>query len=628
MPTDSPAVERAPFRLGHLSGLDGMRGIAVLGVLIFHADLMKGGYLGVDLFFVLSGFLITSLILSEWRKTGGLNLKGFWIRRSRRLLPALLMLLVGVAFYCAFLALPGELERIRADALATLLYVANWRRIFSGQSYWAIFLTPSPLDHTWSLAIEEQFYLIWPFLVFVLLRVTKGSARHLLAMCLGGAALSMAAMWFLFDPANSSRAYMGSDTRAAAILFGAALACVFELFGSLRNQRSIQILDALGVLCVVGLTVAWIWLPGESPFLYRGGFWLCEAGVIVVIACCAHGDRSVISKCFGIGPLVALGTLSYGLYLWHWPIFVILNSERTGLSGWVLFALRFSLTFLIAAASFYFIEQPIRKNGLPKWIRPAIAVPLVGVFVVALIVISTFGAVPSEVANGSSADAQDFDQTTATGAREKVLIIGDSVADTFGARMRKAAGPNVGVAVRAVIGCSLLARDYPTTAFGVPQPGGNCAKGWVKDVAELKPTKTVIILGGGMNATAKIDGKSQRTCDKSWDDSYQKDLTADLKSLSGTAGKIYLVLVPPATGQYAEVSTPEQNACLNVILRNAHAAVPATTLIDLKGSLCPNGVCQEKSQGRPIRADGLHWQDDLAAGASVDWMFQKLGVKR
>jgi hypothetical protein len=605
-----------------------MRGIAVLGVLIFHADLMKGGYLGVDLFFVLSGFLITSLILSEWRKTGGLNLKGFWIRRSRRLLPALLMLLVGVAFYCAFLALPGELERIRADALATLLYVANWRRIFSGQSYWAIFQTPSPLDHTWSLAIEEQFYLIWPFLVFVLLRVTKGSARHLLAMCLGGAALSMAAMWFLFDPANSSRAYMGSDTRAAAILFGAALACVFELFGSLRNQRSIQILDALGVLCVVGLTVAWIWLPGESPFLYRGGFWLCEAGVIVVIACCAHGDRSVISKCFGIGPLVALGTLSYGLYLWHWPIFVILNSERTGLSGWVLFALRFSLTFLIAAASFYFIEQPIRKNGLPKWIRPAIAVPLVGVFVVALIVISTFGAVPSEVANGSSADAQDFDQTTATGAREKVLIIGDSVADTFGARMRKAAGPNVGVAVRAVIGCSLLARDYPTTAFGVPQPGGNCAKGWVKDVAELKPTKTVIILGGGMNATAKIDGKSQRTCDKSWDDSYQKDLTADLKSLSGTAGKIYLVLVPPATGQYAEVSTPEQNACLNVILRNAHAAVPATTLIDLKGSLCPNGVCQEKSQGRPIRADGLHWQDDLAAGASVDWMFQKLGVKR
>ena len=205
--------------------MDGLRGVALLGVLLFHANgVIKGGFLGVDLFFVLSGFLITRLLLAEERTTGSIDLRAFWLRRAKRLFPALLVLMPAIALFAHFVARAEEGRAIRADALATLAYFANWRAILSDKSYWELFQSPSPLEHTWSLSIEEQFYVVWPVVVLLVLR--RYGARALLGVVLGLAALSILATLVLFDSERTARVYYGTDTRAAAILGGAALAIV------------------------------------------------------------------------------------------------------------------------------------------------------------------------------------------------------------------------------------------------------------------------------------------------------------------------------------------------------------------------------------------------------------------
>ena len=216
---------RSTFR--HLPALDGLRGLALLGVLLFHAGgALTGGYLGVDLFFVLSGFLITSLLLAEHHATGRIALGAFWTRRARRLLPALRALMPAVALYGRYLARPEELHALRADALATLAYVANWRAIVSHHSYWDLFTSPSPLEHMWSLSIEEQFYLVWPLLVGGLLATPlaarRGPARALLTTVVFLALASVATTTLIYSSEATSRVYLGTDTRAAGILAGAA----------------------------------------------------------------------------------------------------------------------------------------------------------------------------------------------------------------------------------------------------------------------------------------------------------------------------------------------------------------------------------------------------------------------
>jgi peptidoglycan/LPS O-acetylase OafA/YrhL len=204
-------------RLRYMPALDGLRAVAVAGVLLYHGDVTwaRGGYLGVDAFFVLSGFLITTLLLAEWRTNGAIDLVDFWRRRARRLLPALFLVLGAVALFAATWAPTDTLERLRGDAFATLGYVANWRFIWSSDSYFAQFSSPSPLQHVWSLAIEEQFYLVWPPAFLVLLRVTGGSRRAVLGITAGLAAGSALLMAVLFTPgADPSRVYYGTDTRA------------------------------------------------------------------------------------------------------------------------------------------------------------------------------------------------------------------------------------------------------------------------------------------------------------------------------------------------------------------------------------------------------------------------------
>ncbi|HEY3252384.1 MAG TPA: acyltransferase, partial [Polyangiaceae bacterium] len=407
-------------RLRHVPALDGLRGLALLGVLLFHANgALPGGYLGVDLFFVLSGFLITSLLLAEQRETGQIALAPFWVRRARRLFPALLSLMPVVAIYGRYFARTDELLTVRAQALAALAYVANWQAIFRHQSYWQLFAAPSPLEHTWSLSIEEQFYVVWPVLLSFVLR--RRSARTLLVLCLVLSALSMAAMLYLFDAGNTTRAYLGTDTRMAGILLGAALATLIspnDRFGA----RVVRVLDGCGLLAALGLAVAWATLRGTNAFLYHGGFWLTELAALSLIACAIAGERSWVARALSIRPLTWLGTISYGVYLWHWPVNVFLSPERTHVHGLGLHVLRFTLTLVIAIVSYRFLEQPIRKHGVP-FNRPLYIVP-------AAVALSVFLVVHATYAEGRSEPAVPSAQlTSSTSAPEfvrfRIAVFGD-----------------------------------------------------------------------------------------------------------------------------------------------------------------------------------------------------------
>ena len=228
---------RAPV-FAYQPALDGVRALAVTAVLVFHAGVaaLPGGFLGVDAFFVLSGFLITSLLLGEYRRDGRIRLGGFWLRRARRLLPALLLLVAFVAIAFRGVLTTLDLRLLRDDALAALGYVANWRMIYRGDDYFTQTAAPSPLQHTWSLGIEEQFYVLWPLIVVVVLWVGARSRRLLFWLCVAGAAASAVACAVLYDPFDVNRAYFGTDARAQALLIGCALAALLAGGGRAKAQ--------------------------------------------------------------------------------------------------------------------------------------------------------------------------------------------------------------------------------------------------------------------------------------------------------------------------------------------------------------------------------------------------------
>lgn len=378
------------FGLPYSHGLDGLRAIAVFAVLLYHADLswIRGGFLGVEVFFVISGFLITSLLLSEYRKTGGIDLVNFWFRRARRLLPAVFfMVFVTVTYAVVFL--PEEIAGLRSDALAAAGYVTNWYLIFANESYFEAVGRPSLLGHLWSLAVEEQFYLIWPIIAAAGLALFRRGGVLLLTLV--GIAASAGLMFYLYDPnVDPSRVYYGTDTRASALLIGAALAffCApgkgfvnpnrgrgpFNVGGKLRRRigwASPALMDLLGVAALVGLGWAFLNAGESDPSLYRGGFIVVSTATAVLIAAVVHPHTHL--GVVGAGPMRWIGLRSYGIYLWHWPVFMVtrpdLDVPADVLGGWQLLAVRLLATLILADVSYRFVETPIRRGALGKSIK-------------------------------------------------------------------------------------------------------------------------------------------------------------------------------------------------------------------------------------------------------------------
>ncbi|HEX2914288.1 MAG TPA: acyltransferase family protein [Chloroflexia bacterium] len=359
-----PAIQTG--RMPALRGLDGLRALAVSAVLLYHAGVewLPGGFLGVEVFFVISGFLITALLLEEWRQTGQVNLKRFWLRRARRLLPALFLLLGGTLTF-ALIFLPGMVAELRADVLAALTYITNWYQIFSQKSYFETVGRPSLLKHLWSLAVEEQFYLIWPLLFAAGMRYW--GKRRLLVAVIAGAVLSSLLMALLYKPdVDPSRLYYGTDTRAAGLLIGAALALVYapwrqKEFGSRYMALA---LNLLFVATMGGLFWFYLNVSEFESFLYQGGFALLALTTAMLIASVVHPLAQWGPYLLELKPLRWVGLRSYSIYLWHWPVFMLTRPQLDlPLDGLPLFVLRIILTGLLAAFSYRYIETPFRNGA-------------------------------------------------------------------------------------------------------------------------------------------------------------------------------------------------------------------------------------------------------------------------
>ncbi len=623
------AAEEGTLPKSHTSqyqpALDGIRALAVAAVLAYHAGFSwaRGGFLGVDAFFVLSGFLITGLLLAEWRKRGRIELTGFWARRARRLLPALFLMLVGVALYAVFLASNQELGRIRGDALATIAYVANWRPIFAGQSYFDQYSVPSPLRHAWSLGIEEQYYIIWPLLVIVLLKLRRGFAALLIAsvaLMLGSALL----MALLFQPGHDpSRVYYGTDTRAQSLLVGSVLSMLLLRMGPLQNRLLRYLLQAAALACAAAIGFFWHITPEGSTLLYRGGFLLLALGVAAVIFAAVQPRSGPLGKVLAMAPLRGLGVISYGVYLWHWPLYMVLTAERARCSGYELFGLRVLATLAIATASYHLIEKPLRKGAFRRWkvswsFAPAAAAALI----VALLFV-TRGAV-SPMAAYSVDDTMPEISRMASMIPTRVLLLGDSVALSMGPGLNDVSNDyNMVVWDHYHVGCGFLPVDaeYDFSGNLTPDAEAPCweyQQGWMTDIAAFHPDIVVMVFGAMDSLDREVNGTLLATGTPEWEAFVTDGLQRQVQAFLSQGTKVALLTFPcskPAA--FALLPDPEGmeqdtyrriNALDDLFRRFAAAHPDEVTLIDLNHFACPEDHFTDVViDGVKMRDDGLHF---------------------
>ncbi len=355
----------------YMAGLDGLRALAVLAVIAYHLNVpwVPGGLLGVGVFFVLSGYLITDMLIAQWRQHRRINFKDFWIRRARRLLPALLLMIVAVVAWMTLFH-PSELPVLRQDVVAAVFYVSNWWYIFHHVSYFQSF-SLQPLKHLWSLAVEEQFYLMWPLLLTLGLRFVPRRGP-LAGLTLAGAIASAVLMAVLYQPGTDpSRVYYGTDTRAFGLLIGAVLAMVWpsQKLSQSLSQGARNTLDVLGVVALSVVFFMFVETNQYETFLYRGGMFLLALSTAVLVAVLVH-PASRMSRVFGWKPLRWIGVRSYGIYLWHYPVIVLTTPLDN--SGFHLLraVLQVSASVLLAAWSWRLIEDPIRHGAIGRlWSR-------------------------------------------------------------------------------------------------------------------------------------------------------------------------------------------------------------------------------------------------------------------
>ena len=404
--TDSAAKEQAPTRpkSRYIPALDGLRTLAVVAVVLYHLNLTwaQGGLLGVTIFFVLSGYLITRLLLNEIAKTGRIDLKSFWIRRIRRLFPAVVTVVVVTCALCTVFN-HVMLTKMRPDILPSLLFFNNWWQIMQDVSYFNALGDPSPLTHFWSLAIEEQFYLIWPplLLAMVSVHMSKPNTRRVV---LGLAAVSALAMMVLYNPATDpSRVYYGTDTRVFSLLLGAWMAFIPDrdlaparlvrhlgldrLAGAGKHDKSKSdtaeaattkpselarfwsspaSIDLMGVVGLVGLAAMVALTNGYTAFQYRGGTLLCSILTLMVIAACVQ-PQGMVARALAAEPLVWIGKRSYSIYLWHYPLLLLMNPvANINDTPWWHYILQVLLVVAVAECSYRFIETPFRKGAFGR----------------------------------------------------------------------------------------------------------------------------------------------------------------------------------------------------------------------------------------------------------------------
>ena len=626
-PGDAPAGGPRP----QVPGLDGIRAVAVLGVLAFHGGVSRvaGGLLGVDIFFVLSGFLITSLLVSEWSASGSIGFRRFYDRRARRLLPALFLTMLLVAAYAQWFALPSTLEGLRGDALSTLAYVANWHFIVTGQNYFVRFGPPSPLLHTWSLAVEEQFYVVWPALALFVLR--RRGRRGLAVVAAFGIVLSATATAVLYHHgAGVTRLYYGTDTRVQEVMAGALLAVVLPRLA--RWVRSADVGGATGpvsagrVVSVIGsvggLTLLWALsgVSGTSGFLYNGGFLLVATATAAVILLVMVRPRALATRALALSALGYIGRISYGLYLYHYPLFQMIDGPHTGLSGSALLTARLAATFAAAVVSYHLVEMPVRnRRALPGW-HLAVAIPVGLAVVVTALFLTTVPPAPQVVPRvpmrtGVFAVPLSPPPGLPAGHRVQVLLLGDSLALTLGTGLRVQAGAwGASLTNQGAVGCDLDPGSVVDIEGSVTAAAQGCAhwpQTWQEEVDRLNPDVVALELGRWEVSDRMIDGSWTRIGEPAWDRLYASELSSAIRILSSRGAQVVVFTLPYVTqttdapdGTPWDINQPVRTDQYNAVVRRTVGLFPrVASVIDLNHLLDPNGVYTGVVDGVPVRDD-------------------------
>ena len=603
-------------RLRHEPALDGLRGLAVVGVVLFHAGWVhaSGGFLGVSTFFTLSGYLITSLLLTERERSGRIDLPAFWGRRARRLLPAAIATLLGVSIVAASQATPEQLSTLRGDVLAALGYVANWRFLFAGRSYGDLFAAPSPVLHFWSLAIEEQLYVLFPLVVLV-------TARRRLAPVLGALiAGSVVLSWALHSPGGSTDAvYYGTFTRAGELLVGALLAVVL-----LRRPvdelpaRARFVLATLAAGSLVALLWLWSETRQDASWLYRGGL-VAHAvlGAAVIVGCRTRGPvRTVLST----APLRALGRISYGVYLYHWPVFVWYHGPLVA---------RLAITLGLAVVSYVALEQPVRERRVRV---PVALVPAAMCLVAGVVVASTIHAPKPETFDLTASARVEKPERTADlkAGAPVVAVFGDSTALRTGFGLRGYGWTTGAVDVRdggAAIGCPLVRVGVVDFVSHRGEPDETCQRWPDRWRALAKGLDAAIVQVGPWDVADRVvDGHATHIGEPDFDALLVRAINQAIDVLSSD-GAIVVWLTEPhldfgrgraglPAESVAHISDRSRIDRLNALLRQVDVSRPEMVVVDVLQHLrtLPGGELSPD-----LRPDGVHLSED-ASSALAPWL--------
>ena len=657
--------------------LDGLRAVAVGAVVAFHLGLgwAPAGFLGVDLFFVISGYLITSLLLAEHDRGGGIAVRRFWSRRLRRLVPAAVAMIAATGVATRLWLVEAAWEPVRRDALASLTWVANWRYIADGSSYFEQSLGPSPLEHTWSLAVEEQFYLVWPLVMIVVLRWWRHRRLVVLAAFGGAAAASAVWMWHLHSPLAPDRAYQGTDARAQQLLVGAALAWVVANWPTSRFVAALRARPiARGATVTFGAVVV-LADPG-SGWLFGGGFLAISLlAAVLVVSCAVPGGGAM--GWLGAPALVAVGRRSYGLYLWHWPVIVFVGAPMgIELPRWQLIALQLALVAMLTELSHRFVERPARRALRPRRAVGAWAVAC-AVCAVAISTVLPPAAErvlaareeirPAVLAEGAATPAPppvptpptnlpaDGDalrppaeplgsQPVPAGTRSpvpeqrpgaaasppeqrQVLLVGDSTAVALAeAGWFMGPGPWT-IDGQARLGCHVTSGTPIATAPPNPPPlpkeCGRWRQDWSEAVQATAPDIVLVSVGPWEMLDHRVGDLELRFPTAAWEQ-HVRDGLSDMLDVVVAPGRTVVLLRLPcmfdASPTTRDRNDPARLAAYNAILESLAAARVGVVTAPLDEVLCPDPDPEGRATDTDLRFDGLHVT--IEGGAMVwNWLF-------
>jgi len=603
----------------------------------FAPDVVPAGFLGVDVFFVLSGFLITSLALGEHERTAGLSMGDFWMRRARRLLPAAIATIVITVAVAAVLQPDSARGTTRGQAIASLLYGANWWSIARQDSYEATFGSESPLSHFWSLAVEEQFYLLFPLVVAGLVVLarrrgapTRAIALSLLATSVAVALASAAWMAVQHDPTvDPSRLYFGTDTRIQTPLLGVAGACAWWLWGPwLRRTTPGRALAVVGPVAAVALVGVSLVAGLRDPWLYRYGFLaLAAAALALVLSVCA--GRTPLTRAFEHRWLVLLGVVSYSVYLVHWPVRVFVAEDTTPLSGVSLLLVRLGLTAALAVACHLLVERPFRTARHRPAVMAASVAGLVAaglaVWVIARPVPLPAGSLTRDTAPVAQAAAG---AVGAPAAPLRVLWLGDSVAWTMGGGHLDFPQPmnfdnpfdpaHVVIWNKADYGCPLVAAPKRTMGV-VKEKTGWCVEKDTEWPALLEQFPADVVLWSATMFDVydnQVDGRWVTFASPEGDQLYL-DWLEEARRLATSRGALFVLL-----GQADPVPNPDEADQESLLPENvwrwghlrdlqrrfAEAHPDDTRFVDLQPIVCPDRACESLTIDDPgLRSDGVHF---------------------